>query len=60
MLVFLIAAPNLLLISWLAIVLVSSGDIAQGLPFASLLLMSVSYFVAGAREAFVYLRGFLK
>lgn len=60
MLVFLIAAPTILQISWLGLVFVSSGDLAGGLPFASIALMSASYLVSGATETSRYLRGLLK
>lgn len=52
MLVFLVAAPQVAIMSWLALLLLSSGDFGSGLPLASLVLMSVSYLVSGAGEVF--------
>jgi hypothetical protein len=56
MLVFLIAAPHLMLISWLALVYLSSGAVADGLPFAAISLMCASYFVRGAAETVEWIR----
>lgn len=60
MLVFLIAIPNLMLISWLALVCLSSGQLTEGLPFAAICLMCASYFVKGATETISYIRSLLK
>lgn len=56
MLVFLIALPHLMLISWLALVYLSSGQVADGLPFAAISLMCASYFVKGAAETIEYVK----
>lgn len=60
MLVFLIAVPHLMLISWLALVHLSSGAVADGLPFAAISLMCASYFVKGAAETVEWIRSRLK
>jgi hypothetical protein len=60
MLVFLIAVPHLTLISWLALVYLSSGRVAEGLPFAAISLMCASYFVKGAAETIELGRSRLK
>lgn len=56
MLVFLIATPLLLLISKLALIYVSSGYLAEGLPFAAICVMCASYFFKGAAETVGYIR----
>jgi hypothetical protein len=56
MLVFLIAVPHLMLISWLALAHLSSGGVADGLPFAAISLMCASYFVKGAAETIEWVR----
>jgi len=50
MLVFLIAAPQVAMMCWLGLVLLSAGDFGSGLPLASLVLMSLSYLCEGGRE----------
>ena len=60
MLVFLNAIPHLMLISWLALVHLSSGGVAEGLPFAAISLMCASYFIKGAAETVEWIRSRLK
>lgn len=60
MLVFLIAVPNLMLVSWLGLVCLSSGNLTEGLPFAAMCLMCSDYFVRGAAETIEYVRGRIK
>jgi hypothetical protein len=56
MLVFLIAVPHLMLISWLGLFCLSSGRLSEGLPFAAIALMCASYFVKGAAETIGWIR----
>lgn len=60
MLVFLIALPQIGLISWLGTVYLSKGCLAEGLPFAALALMCVSYLVKGVAETVEWIRGRIK
>lgn len=60
MLVFLIALPQIGLISWLGAVYLSKGCLAEGLPFAALALMCVSYLVKGAADTIAHVKGMLK
>lgn len=60
MLVFLIASPHLILISWLGLVYLSSGHVAEGLPFAAISLMCVSYFINGATETIGWVKDRIK
>lgn len=56
MLVFVVAIQPVMLVSWLALVYLSSGMISEGLPFAAIALMCSSYFVKGATEVFRFLK----
>jgi hypothetical protein len=60
MLVFLVAAPKIWLTFQLSLVYMSSGHVEQGLPFAAITLMAVSYFLKGAVEAAEYVRSKIK
>lgn len=60
MLVFLLATPLLLLMSKFALIYVSSGYLAEGLPFAAVCLMCGSYFVKGAAETINYVQSKIK
>ena len=60
MLVFLIAFQPIMLVSWLALVCLSSGDLKEGLPMCAISLMCFSYFIKGAVETGNYVRSFLK
>jgi len=60
MLVFVVAAQPIMLVSWLALIYLSSGMISEGLPFAAITLMCASYFFGGASEVFKFLKGKIK
>lgn len=60
MLVFLIALPHLMLLFWLGAVCLTSGHLTEGLPFAAIGLMCVSYFVKGSCETIEYIRSRIK
>lgn len=60
MLVFLIALPQIGLISWLGAVYLSKGLLAEALPLLALTLMCVSYLVKGAADTAEWVRGRLK
>lgn len=60
MLVFLVSAPLVLLMSKFALVYISSGYLAEGLPFAAVCLMCGSYFVKGAAETIDYVQSKIK
>lgn len=60
MLVFLVASPLLLLVSKFALLYMSSGYLAEGLPFAAVSLMCLSYFAKGATETIDYVRTRIK
>lgn len=60
MLVFLVAVQPVILAAWLAMALLFSGKISEGLPFAAIALMCVSYFVKGASEVFSFLKSRIK
>lgn len=60
MLVFLIALPYLMLLSWLGFVYLASGHITEGLPFAAITIMCGSYFLKGACETVDYIRSRIK
>lgn len=60
MLVFLIASPQILAVSWLGVVCLNSGHMEEGLPLLGICLMCCSYFVKGAAETFEYIRSRIK
>lgn len=60
MLVFVVAIQPIMLVSWLALVYLSSGMVSEGLPFAAMALMCSSYFVKGAFEVFGFLKNKIK
>jgi len=60
MLVFILALDPLLIVFYLALVNISSGKVSEGLPYAAISLMSLSYFVKGACEAASYIKSRLK
>jgi len=59
-LVFLIALPKILAIMWLCFACLHAGQLAAGLPFAALTLMSFSYVVRGWLEVVEEIRTRLK
>lgn len=59
-LVFLVALEPLILTSWLGLVYISSGKISEGLPFAAISLMCLSYMVKGVAETVSLIRSRLK
>jgi hypothetical protein len=60
MLVFLIAAPQVVVMCWFALLLLSAGDFGSGLPLASLALMSFSYLGQGFKETLEHIKAGLK
>ena len=60
MLVFLIALPQIGLVSWLGAVYLSKGFLTESLPFLALTLMCISYLFKGAQETVEWIRGKLK
>jgi hypothetical protein len=59
-LVFLIALPKIFAIVWLCFACLHAGQLAAGLPFAALALMSFSYVVKGSLEVVEEIRTRLK
>jgi len=60
MLVFVVAIQPIMLVSGVALEYILSGNISEGLPFAAIALMCLTYFLKGAVEAFGYLKSKIK
>lgn len=60
MLVFLVALEPILLVFYITLNALNSGKVHEGLPYAAICLMCVSYFAKGAVDTFKYVKQFLK
>ena len=60
MLLFLVALEPLLMVFYLSLLNISSGKIAEGLPFAAISIMTLSYFARGASETISYVKSLMK